>query len=144
MAASQFEVARWESIDLMSQETVGRLCVLSNGYPLAFPINYRIVQDGMDIRVVFRAAPHAAVAQYQGPASMEVDQIDASHECAWSVIVRGNLHRVFGQDELPDTYPLLEGRHQWMVLEVTAVSGRRFVSTPSFDGQSVEWRPAIG
>ena len=143
MATSKFEVPKWESIDLLSRETVGRLCVLVNGYPLAFPINYRILQDGTDIRVVFRAAPHAAVAQYQGAASMEVDQIDAAHQTAWSVIVRGMLHRVFGQDELPDTYPMLEGRDQWMVLEVSAVSGRRFESTPSFDGRSVEWLPVI-
>ncbi len=143
MSASRFVVPEWESIELLESETVGRLCVLVSHYPLAFPINYRIVRDGAQIRVVFRAAPHAAVAQYAGLASMEVDQIDAAHLNAWSVIVRGTLHQVFGQNQLPDTFPLLgDGNYQWMVLEVTAISGRRFVSGPSFDGVSVDWHPA--
>ena len=142
MSASRFDIPEWECVELLESETVGRLCVLVSYYPMAFPINYRVVRDGSNVRVVFRGAPHAAVAQYDGPASMEVDQIDAAHANAWSVIVRGALHKVFGQHELPDTFPLLEGRYQWMVLEVSAISGRRFVSAPSFDGRSVDWHPA--
>ncbi len=142
MSTSQFEVPEWESIELLESETVGRLCVLVGDYPMAFPINYRLVRGDGPIRIAYRAAPHAAVAQYNGPASMEVDRIDAEHLSAWSIIVRGTLHKIFGEHDLPDTFPLLDGRYQWMALEVTVISGRRFVSVPSFDGVSVDWHPA--
>jgi len=142
MSASKFEVPEWESVELLESETVGRMCIVVSDYPIAFPISYRLVRDDTKVRIVFRAAPHAALAQYDGPASMEVDRVDPDHLNSWSVIVRGTLHKVFGNHELPDTFPLLEGRYQWMVLEVSAVSGRRFVSAPAFDGRGVDWRPA--
>jgi uncharacterized protein len=143
MGASRLELPRWESIDLLASETVGRLCVIDGGYPLAFPINYRVVHtaDGTDI--AFRTAPQTAIARYEGLAALEVDQIDSERRNAWSVIVRGTLRRVHGAHDLPDTRPLLTvGRTQWMALHVTGVSGRRFVSRPAADGFIVEWQPA--
>jgi len=140
--ATRFELPRWESLDLLETQTVGRLCVIENGCPLAFPINFRVARDLDDIRIVFRTVPHAAVARYEGPASLEVDSIDAATRTAWSVIARGRLRRVLGQHELPDPRPLItEGRYQWVVLDVAAISGRRFISKPASDGFTVEWQP---
>jgi hypothetical protein len=128
---------------LLGSETVGRLCVIEHEYPLAFPINYRLMRDVDETKVVFRTIPHAAVARYEGLASLEVDRIDHANGTAWSVILRGNLRRVIGQHELPDPKPLVtEGRHQWVVLDVTAISGRRFISKPASDGFVVEWQTA--
>lgn len=133
------ELADRESLELLSHETVGRLCVIEHGYPLAFPLNYRMLRTGEDTKMVFRTIPHAAVARYEGPASLEVDQIDKA--ATWSVIVRGTLRRVIGQHDLPDTDPLLtEGRTQWIVLNVTSISGLRFTSAPVTDGFSVDWQ----
>jgi nitroimidazol reductase NimA-like FMN-containing flavoprotein (pyridoxamine 5'-phosphate oxidase superfamily) len=143
MGLSPFDLAHRESIELLEKETVGRLCVIEHGYPLAFPISYRLTRTGDQTKVAFRTVPHSTVARYEGPACLEVDRIDTDRQSAWSVIVRGDLRRAFDQGDLPDTFPLVtEGRHQWVVLEVTAISGRRFTSTPADDGFSVEWQPA--
>jgi hypothetical protein len=142
MGARHFEASRWESVAWLESETVGRLCVLDGGYPLAFPINYRLLSDGEACRIVFRTVPRSVVARYEGPASLEVDQIDKSRLNAWSVIVRGELRRAAVDEvDLPDTVPLLtEGRSRWKVLDVISISGRRFSNTTLSDGFSVEWQ----
>jgi Pyridoxamine 5'-phosphate oxidase len=145
MGATQFEAPEWESLAWMGSETVGRLCVTDFGYPLAFPINYRLVRSGEKYRVVFRAVPHSAVGRYEGLASLEVDQIDERRLNAWSVIVRGELRAAVGEIDLPDTDPLMsDGRIRWKVLDVTSISGRRFTSTTAADAFDVEWQPAAG
>ena len=142
MGATQFEAPQWESIAWMESETVGRLCIVESGYPLAFPINYRLQQIGDDYRVVFRTVDHSAIGRYQGPASLEVDHIDESRLNAWSVMVRGELHTRVGEEHLPDTSPLLtEGRQHWKVLDVQSISGRRFDSDSFVDDFSVDWQP---
>jgi nitroimidazol reductase NimA-like FMN-containing flavoprotein (pyridoxamine 5'-phosphate oxidase superfamily) len=143
MGATQFEAPQWESMAWLESETVGRLCVLDLGYPLAFPINYLVVRNGEAYGFVFRAGTQSAIGRYVGPASLEVDQIDTSRRNAWSVIVRGELRDATGQAELPNTYPLLtEGRTRWKILDVVSISGRRFTSTTPADGFSVDWQPA--
>lgn len=143
MNGRRCDLPDWESFELLGGETVGRLCVIDSGYPLAFPLNYRLVRTVDDTKIVFRTIPHAAVARYEGPASLEVDRIDAA--TAWSIIVRGELRRVVGPHQLPDTNPLLtEGRHQWMVLTVTSISGRRFTRRPDDSGFAVDWQPLQG
>lgn len=143
MGATQFEAPQWESVAWLESETVGRLCVIDFGYPLAFPINYRLQHHRDAYRVVFRTVPHSVVGRYNGPASFEVDRIDDSRRNAWSVIVRGELRGAVDETDLPDTSPLLtEGRFRWKVLDVNSISGRRFNSTASADGFSVDWQPA--
>ena len=142
MGATQFEAPQWESVEWLESETVGRLCVLDFEYPLAFPINYRMVRDGEAYQLVFRAVTHSVVGRYVGPASLEVDQIDTSRRNAWSVIVRGELRDAAGQADLPNTYPLLtEGRNRWKILDVVSISGRRFTSATPAHGFSVDWQP---
>jgi uncharacterized protein len=145
MGASRFEVPQWECLELLGAETVGRLCVIEHDYPLAFPVNYRMVSTADGTRLVFRTASSAVVGRYEGPASLEIDQIDSDRLNAWSVIVRGVLHGIRDEEQLPDTRPLVsDDRHHWMSLDVSAISGRRFTSAPSTDGFSVEWQPSGG
>jgi hypothetical protein len=133
----------WESRTWLESETVGRLCVVDSEYPLAFPINYRTIRDGEAYRIVFRTIRHSAMGRYTGPASLEVDQIDSSRRNAWSVIVRGELRDAVDHDDLPDSHPLVtEDRNRWKVLDVVAISGRRFESTSAEDRFSVDWQPA--
>jgi uncharacterized protein len=139
MTAARVEVANWECIELLTSQTVGRLCIVDHGYPLAFPLNYRVLHD--PTRIVFRTNPTSAIGQYAGPASFEVDQIDALGPRAWSVIVRGTLRRAIEHHELPDTHPLVTtGRFQWLVLEATSMSGRRFTAQQHEDAFAVEWQ----
>lgn len=143
MCATRVELPQWQSLDLLERETVGRLCIIEQGYPLAFPVNYRLVRDGDRTALVFRVSPRAGLARYEGRASFEVDHIEMQYGTAWSVIVRGTVRRVLGRHELPDTHPFVDDdRQQWLLLDVSAISGRRFQSKPAGDGFVVEWQPA--
>jgi nitroimidazol reductase NimA-like FMN-containing flavoprotein (pyridoxamine 5'-phosphate oxidase superfamily) len=137
---TRVELPEWESLELLGVTPVGRLCIIDHGYPLAFPLNYRLLHD--PTRIVFRTNPDSALARYEGPASLEVDHIDLLTPSAWSIIVRGTLRRVVEHNELTETHPLVTtGRFHWKVLETTAISGRRFTAEQREDAFTVEWQP---
>jgi Pyridoxamine 5'-phosphate oxidase len=141
MATTRHDIPVHECIALLESDSVGRLCIIDHDYPLALPVNYRLVHDRAGHRVVFRTSPDSSLAQYEGPSSLEVDQISADRRRAWSVIVRGDLRRAHGEPDLPDPDPLVtEQRHQWLVLDVSAWSGRRFEGVPADDRFSVDWQ----
>ena len=141
MGAAHHHLPKHECMALLTSDSVGRLCIIDHGYPLAFPVNYRVVQDPAGDRIVFRTSPDASLARYEGPSSLEVDSISPDHQQAWSVMVHGRLRRSLGEADLPDPHPLVrEQRSQWLVLDVSAVSGRRFQSTPATDRFSVDWQ----
>jgi uncharacterized protein len=141
MGATRLDLPKHECIDLLNSESVGRLCIIDHGYPLAFPVNYRLVQDKAGHRVVFRTSPDTSLARYEGLSSLEVDEISADRRRAWSVIVHGNLRRAHGETDLPDPRPLMsEGRHQWLVLDVSSMSGRRFRAEFADNRFSVDWQ----
>jgi hypothetical protein len=128
-------------MDRLRARAVGRVCIIEHGCPLAIPINYRVVGDGTEARIVIVTAPDTMLGRYEGPGSLEVDEIDLDKGSAWSVIVRGVLTREAGQNGLPDPKPLLtEGRHRWITLRVSAVSGRRFNVRTATDGLAVDWQ----
>ncbi|HRE00824.1 MAG TPA: pyridoxamine 5'-phosphate oxidase family protein [Ilumatobacteraceae bacterium] len=133
------ELAAWECYDLLSSEGLGRMCVIDRGYPIAYPVNYRLVQTVGTPRIIFRTSPNAAMTRCEGAASFEVDHVSPARGQAWSVIARGHLRRLFGVQHLPDTMPLVSiQRHQWMELDITSVTGRRFVVAGQ-DEFSTEW-----
>ncbi len=62
------------------------------------------------------------------PACLEIDGVDPGHDGGWSVLVRGLLRPV-AADERFDSRPLLAaGRDAWLVLQPTAITGRRLVA----------------
>jgi nitroimidazol reductase NimA-like FMN-containing flavoprotein (pyridoxamine 5'-phosphate oxidase superfamily) len=128
-----------ESVALLRSETVGRVCIDVDGYPVALPINY-VVDDTIDgCRIVVRSDPATVIGSYQGRASLEVDHFDLVAGRAWSVIVRGELANLTGRK--PNTAPrpfVSDGRTRWMELRIVSISGRRFVADRS--GFSVEWQ----
>jgi hypothetical protein len=135
------EIPAWDCFQLLDEQRVGRLGILENGYPVAIPVSYRLVGSPSDRRIVIRTAPSTTIAQYEGRASLEVDHIDEREKTAWSVIARGNLHRLLGDDTFPDPQPwLIEGRHLRLGLSIVAVSGRRFIARQAEDGSGLEWR----
>ena len=140
MAAERFELPVWESIQLLREQQVGRMCVIDHGFPLALPVNYHVLPNDGGCSIVVRTGPGTIIGRYEGPASLEVDVIDESANSAWSVIVRGALRHVTGAHGLPDPGPWLDSRHHWMVLASTAVTGRRFVGRPTVDVFATEWQ----
>ena len=138
--AVSFEIPRHECLDLIGREPVGRICVLEHGVPITFPINYKLTGEGNELGVVIRTAAETAIGRYRGAASLEVDRIDLDVGRAWSVIVRGQLRPVLGESSPVDPEPILQtGRSRWMMLDVSAISGRRFVVHRGSDF-AVEWQ----
>jgi uncharacterized protein len=143
MGTNRLDMQTWESIQMLRSHGVGRVCLLDHGHPIALPVNYRLIGSEGQHQLVVRTAPNSLIGQYEGAASIEVDHIDLDTRQAWSVLVRGTLRHVVGAHGLPDPEPwLLDDRHHWMVLDVTAITGRRFVGTPSTDGVTVDWELA--
>jgi hypothetical protein len=147
MATARYELTTTECVQLLQGAAFGRLCVVDDGHPVAIPISYRLVRVEHGARFAIRTSPTTIVGRYEGPASLEVDDVSLLRGRAWSVIVRGALRKAHPNDELADPHPLVEeGRTQWMVLEPSAWSGRRFVVTTSNEGLVVDWQmaPASG
>jgi nitroimidazol reductase NimA-like FMN-containing flavoprotein (pyridoxamine 5'-phosphate oxidase superfamily) len=143
MHAHPAEVPVRECLELVRHQQFGRVCVLDRATPLAFPVAYRVQGDEHTLRLVLRTSPVSLIGRYEGPASIEVDEIDAAAGTAWSVILRGRLRRAPDGADLPLTEPWNpSSRHQWMVLEVDQTTGRRFVSSSGTDGYSVDWAVA--
>lgn len=142
MGAIRYHIPRHECIERLAAESVGRVGFIDHGYPLAFPVNYRLVNPSTADQIVFRTSPTALLARYEGQSSLEIDEISPDRRSAWSVVVRGRLHRARGEQDLPDTEPLAGGaKHLWLILDVEAISGRRFVGVPIDGPAAVDWQP---
>lgn len=129
--STHVNMLRHEVLALLREHDVGRLCVFDGEFPIAFPVNYRLVHTdaapgGGDV-IVVQTGSNTTIARAEGPASIEIDHVDRTAGSAWSVIARGDLRQVHGDHGLPSTDPLVTtGRDQWLRLHITAVSGRRF------------------
>lgn len=143
MGAERCELTTWQSFDLVRSRGIGRLCIIDHGCPLAIPMNYSVTNNDGEIRFIVRTAPETLIGRYEGPASIEIDEIDLEHGSAWSVIARGAVQRVIGAQGCPDPGPLVtDGRHTWLTLTVSSISGRRFTVSAAPSGYSVDWQLA--
>jgi len=143
MPATAYELPNHECVHLANGQTVGRLCIVDHGYPLAFPVNYRLNSIDGAVTIVMRVSPRAAIGEYEGAASFEGDRIDLDRTSAGSENVHGQLRSSRGDDHLPETFPMVaEGRYRWKVLEAAAISGRRFSGRPDTGCFSVDWQPS--
>jgi nitroimidazol reductase NimA-like FMN-containing flavoprotein (pyridoxamine 5'-phosphate oxidase superfamily) len=133
------ELPRWEALDLLRSTSICRICIVDHGCPVALPMNFRVIGDVHDFRIVLRAARDTAVGGYVGPASLEADEIHLDRGIAWSVIVRGELLPAMRTDGLLDPAPMLQDRHEWLLLEPASITGRRFTFETAQDSFSVDW-----
>jgi hypothetical protein len=135
------DIPTWECYDLVGAGSVGRLCFLDGDTPIAFPVSYKLHRADDASYIVVRTGRTSLMAKYEGRASFEVDDIDLRSRSAWSVVLRGSLRASHASDQLPIPDPwVVEGHHTWLLLEIAAVSGRRFVARDTTDGFSVEWQ----
>lgn len=107
---------------------VGRFVYLSNGVPLALPVNFRFLDDD----IVFHTRADGAFAAAVGTiVSFEVDHIDKAMSQGWSVLVSGPARLVEDPVELEqiaalDVEPWPGGRRDAAIrIETKTVSGRR-------------------
>jgi len=139
--AQRAEMPTWECYDLVGAGSVGRLCFMDGDTPIAFPVSYKLHRADDASYIVVRTGPTSLMSKYVGRASFEVDQIDLRSRSAWSVVLRGSVRASHARDQLPIPDPwIVDGNHAWLLLEITAVSGRRFVARTADDGFSVEWQ----
>ncbi len=121
-----------ECLELLADDVVGRLAVVSGGRPLIFPVNYAL--DGRNI--VFRTDPGTKLsAESRAPACFEIDGIDRVAHVGWSVVATGRLEEVSEYDErtlrrlreLPvPPEPWARGaKEHWMLLIPDQITGRR-------------------
>jgi nitroimidazol reductase NimA-like FMN-containing flavoprotein (pyridoxamine 5'-phosphate oxidase superfamily) len=125
-------------VELLRNQSVGRIAVMYEGYPVVFPVNYRVVMgvDGGDqerlVWVALRTHPGNIIDRALRFVSFEIDHIDPVHHLGWSVLVTGTLHHVdekaaeFAARFDPQPW-LTDGRDQWLVVEPTRVTGRQIV-----------------
>jgi hypothetical protein len=140
MSVQRLELPAWDCWSLLGAKSIGRLVIIDHGCPIALPVNIRVIGDDAGRRVVVRTSPGSLLGRYEGPASIEVDDIDEAARRAWSVLVRGIVHRLSDHAGLPDPGPwITDDRSQWITLDATSITGRRFTGRPSADGYSVEW-----
>jgi uncharacterized protein len=135
------DLPTWECYDLVDAASVGRLCFLDGETPIAYPVSYKLHRTDEASYIVIRTGPGSLMAKYAGPASFEVDDIDVALRSAWSVLFRGAVRPSYESDPLPVPIPwIVDGRHVWLLLKISTVSGRRFVASEATDGFSVEWQ----
>jgi hypothetical protein len=125
MAAAEIDVIGVsECIALLSATTVGRLCLLDDGVPAAFPVNYRLVPDHAgQAAILIRVSAGTVLHRPDAPAGFQVDDIDNVDGSGWSVLAVGVLRDA--DSSLGDPHPWVDGRDHTMALTIERVSGRR-------------------
>jgi uncharacterized protein len=124
-----------DCVRLIGTHSVGRLGVIDDGYPIALPVNYRVVVGADDsMSIVIRVRRDSVLDQRNSVASFEIDEIDHHRQIGWSVVARGILHHV--DDTMApqwlrswDPRPWVNQRDIWLYLEVKAISGRQLLET---------------
>ena len=123
-------------LDLLRNETVGRLAVSIRELPDIFPINY-VVDRGS---IVFRTAEGTklAAAVLGKGVAFEVDGLDAELGEAWSVVVKGHAVEIERMYDLLDALDLplfpwhSSPKHRFVRIEPVEITGRSFeVVSPS-------------
>jgi nitroimidazol reductase NimA-like FMN-containing flavoprotein (pyridoxamine 5'-phosphate oxidase superfamily) len=116
---------------LLAPRGLGRVAFTTAGLVI-LPVNYAVT-DGT---IVIRTGSGSLIAGHgDGPVSFEADHFDLELGQGWSVLVRGDAHRVLQPDELRhlsetcDLRPWPSGEHDLFVRIVpTQLTGRRIRS----------------
>jgi nitroimidazol reductase NimA-like FMN-containing flavoprotein (pyridoxamine 5'-phosphate oxidase superfamily) len=110
---------------------LGRVCIVADGRPHVFPVNYAVA----DRTIVFRTAPGAKLEH--GPGSLscfEADGYDERSLEGWSVMAFGRLEEItYARDEqnrslreLPLHSVAPGHRRHWIAMDVDEITGRHF------------------
>jgi hypothetical protein len=147
MSTHRVELPAWECAELLRSRSVGRICVIDHGYPIAIPVNYEVMGVDGALQIVVRTAPETILGRYEGLGSIEVDDIPVddgtlAEGSTWSVIGRGTVHRVSEATELPDPRPIVDtSRERWITLQLSATTGRRFTIRRDEETGNLDWEP---
>ena len=115
-------------------DVIGRLGVVTDGFPIVLPVNYRVVETLGLMWVVLRTRPGNVIDEASTQVAFEIDGIDLAHGRAWSVLVRGTLAHIdadtAGFRERFDPEPWIStDRDSWLVIEPFSITGRELHSS---------------
>ncbi len=113
----------------LRSNSVGRIAVVSEGFPLVLPVNYRLVETLGLTWIALRTRPGNTIDRASERAAFEIDGIDPSRHRGWSVLVRGTLLAVDPDAadfrERFDSAPWLGAeRDAWLMIEPFSITGR--------------------
>ena len=126
-----------QCVDLLAAHGVGRIAINDDGWPVVFPVNYRVVDRGRHRWIAIRTRVDGALDHPQARVALQIDGIDPIRHVGWSVLARGILHAVDEQAsdfaERFDPTPWAPDRDSWLVIEPIRITGRRI------PGPQPEW-----
>jgi nitroimidazol reductase NimA-like FMN-containing flavoprotein (pyridoxamine 5'-phosphate oxidase superfamily) len=117
----------------LAQEDVGRIAFVDNeGYPVVFPVNYRV----HDERIVFRTGEGLKLQSIPlRHVAFEIDRFDPTGRTGWSLLVRGFAREV--TTALGEPYESLRSaplaswaggaKEHWVAVEIHSITGRQIV-----------------
>jgi nitroimidazol reductase NimA-like FMN-containing flavoprotein (pyridoxamine 5'-phosphate oxidase superfamily) len=125
MSSEVIELTTADCELLLASLDIGRIAVVEDGYPLVFPINYKMAMIDGKLVIAIRTRPDNVIDHPGRPVCFEIDGVDASHDGGWSVLVRGILVES-SPDADHDSNPIDSyHRDAWRVIVPTHISGRR-------------------
>jgi hypothetical protein len=120
-----------ECVDLLRETSVGRIAFVVDDFPVALPVNYRVVEQDDRILVLLRTEPGNVIDAAPLRVAFQIDGVDYYRRGGWSVLVRGTLRHLdateiadVGAIADPDPW-LSHGRDSWLVVDPVSVTGRR-------------------
>jgi nitroimidazol reductase NimA-like FMN-containing flavoprotein (pyridoxamine 5'-phosphate oxidase superfamily) len=124
------ELSYDECLALLRAHDIGRISLNTEGWPVVFPVNYRLVEAGDRVWIALRTRPGNVIERAPLKVGFEIDGIDPYHQHGWSVLARGTLHHIDSESpenrEVFDSHPwILNERDSWLRIDAFIVSGRR-------------------
>jgi nitroimidazol reductase NimA-like FMN-containing flavoprotein (pyridoxamine 5'-phosphate oxidase superfamily) len=122
-------------IRYLESATLGRVGLSISSLPAILPVNFTTHDGAILIRTrvgsKLDAAAHGAVVAF------EVDGFDEGRDAAWSVLVQGLSSEITEVDSLDrahgaklESWAVGENDDHFLRIEITNVSGRRFMRNP--------------
>ena len=119
-----------DCLTLLESTDFGRLCVMQEGYPMAFPVNFRLVEFGGEAVLAIRTRPGSSLDHIGEHVSFEIDGVGPGRDSGWSVIVRGRLEPISPGADV-DSYPMITSqRDAWRVIVPAKITGRGVRADP--------------
>jgi nitroimidazol reductase NimA-like FMN-containing flavoprotein (pyridoxamine 5'-phosphate oxidase superfamily) len=124
------ELSYDECLDFLRQNSVGRIALVVDEFPVVLPVNCRLVESSAPTWIAVRTRPGNILDRALMKTAFEIDNVDPIHHEGSSVLVRGTLHHVdpdaadFRERFDPEPSVLAE-RDAWLVIAPFSVTGRR-------------------